>query len=455
MLPEAVARFFEERSLAPRRLLVAASGGPDSTALLLVLAEWKGRPFPIGAAHVNHHLRGAESDRDEATVGELSRRLGVPLFTLDGTVDPALVRERGLEAAAREARYAALRACREREGFDLIATGHQQNDQAETLLIRLVTGSGPGRLGGIRPVTKDGIVRPLLEVPREAIERYLEGRGIAPRRDRMNRDPRFLRTRIREELIPTLEQFNPRILSSLAETARQARDQQEAIAWLLGEVSAAWIERDETSSRLDLSAIPPIGWIRRALLLREILRLDPAAREVSAADLERLAGALETLRRTSVTRTLEIVREKDRVVLRRPPAAAAPFEIPIEPGRAARLPAGRRFRLERLRVAPASFDQGDPHLQHFQLPPEAPPSEFLVRNRRRGDRIRPLGSEHEKKLNDLLIDRKIPRERRDSIPLLVWNGRIVWVAGVGVSEEFKVSEPWRETWAAAVESEHG
>jgi tRNA(Ile)-lysidine synthase len=456
-LLEAVRSFFAERKIRPRHLLVAASGGPDSTALLLTLAEWSERPFPLTAAHVNHKLRGAESEADESFLRRACERLGIRLIVLDGSLDAALVRESGIEAAARTARYAALRRCREAEGFDYVATAHQQNDQAETILIRLLTGTGPGRLAGIPPVTRDGILRPFLGVPREEIERFLRDRGVEMRRDRMNRDPRFLRTRVRDEVIPLLEQFNPRIVAALASTASQAREQQDAVRWMVGALAERWVQHGRTSSRFELDGLPESDWIRRAVLLREIQRLDPGARDVSAIDLERLARDLPTLRRTSVTRDLELVRDGSAILLRRRPAASLPWERALEPGGSIELPGGGRFRLERLGVSPpddgASFGrrEGNSVRQRFQLPESATDRSFVVRNRRRGDRLRPLGSPHEKKLGELLIDRKIQRDRRDRIPLLVWNGEIVWVGGVEIADAFKVTEPWRETFEASID----
>lgn len=445
-------QFFAERKVSPRSLLIAASGGPDSTALILVLAEWKDRPFPISIAHVNHRLRGAESEQDAQYVRELGGRTSIPVVIRDGPIDPAALRESGIEAAARESRYSLLRKIRDELGCDLIATGHQQNDQAETLLIRLVTGTGPGRLTGM-PAVGDGIIRPLLDVPRDEVERFLRERNVQPRRDRMNEDRRFVRSRMRAEVMPILEAFNPKIVSSLAETARQTREQQGALRWLLDEASRNWVETLPDSSRLDPSAIPEDEWIRRALLHREIIRLDPRSREVSAADLDRLAKSLNRLRRTTVTKTLEIVRDGDHVLLRRIPPPVEPFERPIQPGRTVSLPTGAKLRLERLGVAGSDFRDTGPRRQRFQLPVNAKERDFVVRNRRRGDRFHPLGSPGEKRLNELLIDRKIPRERRDRIPLLLWKGEIVWVPGVEVSERFKVDEPWREAFEASIEGD--
>src|SRR6185436_6740889 len=201
MPAEAVRQYFvkhrSEPSATQRSIVAAVSGGADSTALLLALAELRDDGFEIHAAHVNNHLRGADSDADEAFVRDLCGRLGITLHVADGTLDAERVRERGIEAAAREVRYARLREIREAAGASVVATAHQKNDQAETVLMRLLTGTGIAGLRGIHPMRDDGFARPLLDVPRDAIDAYLRERGIEPRHDRSNDDPRFLRNRVR------------------------------------------------------------------------------------------------------------------------------------------------------------------------------------------------------------------------------------------------------------------
>src|SRR3954465_14824885 len=187
MIPEAIRRFFATHGIAGP-IVVAVSGGVDSTALLLALIEMGG--IEISAAHVNHHLRGVESDDDEAYIRELCARYDIPLRVADGQLDPEAIRHRGIEAAAREVRHARLR---EIAGTRLIATAHQKNDQAETVLMRLMTGGGIAALRGIHPVRDDGVIRPMLEVTRPEIEQFLEERNVTPRFDRSNADPRFLR----------------------------------------------------------------------------------------------------------------------------------------------------------------------------------------------------------------------------------------------------------------------
>src|SRR6266852_2697087 len=410
-------------------VLVAVSGGPDSTALLLALHEIG---VPIVAGHVNHHLRGAESDADEQFVRELCDKLGVTLHVKDGSLDPDQIRRHGIEAAARDVRHARLKEIR---GVSHIATGHQKNDQAETVLMRLMTGGGLAGLRGIHPVRADGVIRPLLEVSRSQIESFLRQRGVVSRVDRSNADPRFLRNRVRV----LLAQFDASAIDNLAAIARQAREQWKILEEIVDRFDNPTTRQpDETRFR----EFPPEAWIRRALLHRHIRRLDPAARDVSAADLERLAAELDAIKRVSVTRNLELLRRRGEWILRRKPEPVDEFEIELRVGDTAYIPQiGATIRIDR---QPATG-----HRQRFQLPNNSD-AQFMIRNRRHGDRFQPLGMRKEKKLKDLLIDRKIPSELRDRIPLVLWGGKIVLLAGVEISEVFKVSEGG-EVYEVAIE----
>src|SRR5437588_3707185 len=315
MIVDAIRRFFAEHGIRGP-IVVAVSGGVDSTALLVALVEAGGIEF--SAAHINHHLRGTESDDDEAYVRELCARYDIPLRVADGTLDPEAVRHRGIEAAAREVRHARLR---EIAGDALIATAHQKNDQAETVLMRLMTGGGIAALRGIHPVRDDGVIRPLLNVTRADIECFLPDRNITPRFDRSNADPRFLRNRVRK----TLRDFDPSVIDNLAAIADQAWQQWPILERAIDAAEA--VDATETETRFH--SMPGDSWIRQALLLRHIRRLDPDARDVSASDLERLATATT---RTSVTKSLELLRDGDQIVLRRRETATPPFEMEIDAG---------------------------------------------------------------------------------------------------------------------------
>jgi len=400
-------------------VVAAVSGGGDSTALLIGLAEID--DIELVAAHVNHHLRGNASDEDEAFVRELCARLGVPLHVEDGTLDPAAVRDRGVEAAAREVRHARLHEVRERVGGRWIATAHHKNDQAETVVMRLMTGGGLAALRGIHPVRDDGVIRPLLEVTRAQVEAFLKERGVTARVDASNADQRFLRNRVRAMLSESA-------IDNLAAVANQARAQWSVLERVIDDVDKSTTSEDETIFR----EMPDDAWLRQAILHKHIRRLDRGARDVGAADLERLARELESIKRVSVTKHLELVRRGAELVLRKRPQETPEFEVELsteayipEIAATIRVRAGR---------GPLRTEQS----QVIELPRGAEPR-FLVRNRRDGDRFHPLGLSSDKKLKDFLIDRKIAAELRDRIPLLLWNGAIAWVAGVEVSERFRVT----------------
>lgn len=416
-ISQKIRRFFVKQAIATDSLAVAVSGGTDSTALLLVLA---GETPSLVAVHVNHHLRGADSDADEAFLCDLCSRLGVRLRVADGTLDPERVRARGVEAAAREVRYAQLSRIREEEGARFVATAHQKNDQAETVLMRLLTGSGIAGLRGIHPVRNDGFIRPMLDVTRAEIEAFLRERNVVPRMDRSNEDPRFLRNRIRAFLrdIDSID--------NLASIAEQARAQWPILERAIDDADRACAAVCEDQTRFE--QWPGDVWLRGALLQRHIRRLDPHARDFDAV---RLASELENVKRVSVTKSLELVRIDDAFVLRKRRDEIAEFEVQLTEDQPAYIP-----ELQMTMYVQRAQGNG----QRIQLPSGAS-AVFTVRNRRNGDRFQPLGLSSPKKLKDFLIDRKIPADVRDRLPLLVWNGEIAWIAGVEVSERFKVTEP--------------
>jgi tRNA(Ile)-lysidine synthase len=422
MLTDCIRNFLDRHHMSGGRMVAACSGGADSTALLLVLHDL--RRFTLICGHVNHHLRGAESDADEAFVRDLCERLAVPFRVANGTVPEGLIRAHGVEAAARQVRNALLHQI---EG-DFIATAHQKNDQAETILMRMITGTGLAGLRGIHEVRQDRVIRPMLGATRSEVEAFLAERGIAPRRDSSNRDPRFLRNRVRQ----TLAGYGPAAVESLAAIAAQAQRLWPSIEQQLDRLDRESTRASDHATHFD--RWPEDPWWRQALLHRHIRRLD-SSREISSADLQRLASSLDAIRRVSVTKNLELVRRNDHLVLTRRSEPAAKFELAVPADSETHIPEiNAVVRIQSRTRNPKS------KIGFFQLPHDSP-AHFVLRNRRNGDRFQPLGMDRDKKLKDFLIDRKIPAERRDSIPLLVWNDQIVWVGGVEISERFKVTSP--------------
>ena len=254
----AVRRFLGAYGIGPCPIVAAVSGGVDSTALLLAMAELREDGYAIRAGHVNHHLRGEESDEDEQFVRSLCRRLDLPLDVTDGALDPERIRESGLEAAARDVRHERLAAIAAAAGARYVATAHQTNDQAETVLMRLMTGTGLAGLRGIHPRRDDGWIRPLLDVTRAQIEEFLAERGVTPRVDRMNADPRFLRSRVRQ----ILKELDPSVVTNLAATAQQAQQVWPMVEKALDAVERSCTLTTETETRF--LRWPDDTWLRQA-----------------------------------------------------------------------------------------------------------------------------------------------------------------------------------------------
>jgi tRNA(Ile)-lysidine synthase len=345
MLVRAVANAARSLDCAGRRVLVAVSGGVDSTVLLWALHELSPRLwFNLLIGHVNHTLRGAQAEADAAFVARLGRRLGHPVRI--ESVDPRRPREGRssrdrptLQEAARRLRYEALRDMAQTLRADRIATAHTADDQAETVLLRLLRGTGPEGLGGIPERSPDGvIVRPLLRVPREAVLAFARERRLEWCEDASNADPRFARNRLRARWLPGLAaEFNPRLLRALGDLAEAQRRESE------------WLNRlveQEAAVRFSATApgtlrIRPEGWdaLPEALarrLARRALSHCGAARHVSRVHLERVLDFLRSAQRESFIELpggLTLAREPGDFRLGPAPSRRSPTRAKLRWGR--------------------------------------------------------------------------------------------------------------------------
>ena len=432
------------------RVLAAVSGGPDSVALLHLLRLLSGecRFTLAGVAHLNHGLRGGESDADEAFCRQLAAEHGIAIEVGRRDVAQLARDERvSVEVAARRARYDFFADAAGRLKIDRIATGHTRDDQAETFLLRVLRGAGATGLAGIRP-RRGPVVRPLLDIRRDELLAFLASLGQAFRTDSSNRDARIPRNWVRHRLVPLLaEHLNADIIEVLAREATVLRDEAALLDRLANE-AAARLETalPEHGVRLDAGALTdlPLALARRVVRqalartedahfhgfdhVEQVLALARPVGERSAADLpgvrvERIGAGVVLYKRGP--RLLSA-------------AAGFRYELPV-PGRVTVPECACRIEA-RTRKGPAVQSVAVKALGARRdtavLDAAAVAGDLTVRSRRAGDSIRPLGLMGRKKLQDVLVDRKVPREQRDRVPLVVdADDRILWVGGHVVAED--------------------
>jgi tRNA(Ile)-lysidine synthase len=429
------------RLRAGERVGVAVSGGMDSVLLL----EFMARLAPamgliVSAVHFNHHLRGKESDADERFVAKLAERRGIEFLRGEGDVARrAREQKRNLEATAREMRYRFFASLVRSRRLDKVVTAHTANDQAETVLLRLLRGAGAQGLAGIYPVLDGIIIRPFLNVTRAEIERETAARCLEYRQDASNLDLRFRRNKIRHELLPQLERdFNPKLVLTLAAFADRARDDEEYLKQQAHERAAPWRVREAQEEKFPARVLAELP---RALAFRVLRQMILGARGrpggITQSHLEavlRLADEGQSGRRTVLPAGLEARREFEWLIVSNRPAAVpsgysytfrCPAEVPV-PALGLRL----QFKI----VEGGAVQRAYNGLSGVCLDAECLAEELELRSWRPGDSFRASGTRKLLKLKELFRIWKVGALWRPVWPVLVSKGEIVWVRGLPVSQ---------------------
>jgi tRNA(Ile)-lysidine synthase len=416
------------------RALIAVSGGPDSVCLLSALhvlsAELK---ISLHIAHLDHMFRGKESEAEANFVNDLARELGIP-STIEHIDVPSYCREHGLspQAGAREVRYSFFARVAQAAGAARIATGHTATDQAETFLMRLLRGAGTAGLSAIPPI-RGNIIRPLIELTRDEILEYLGTAGLSYVTDPSNTKPLYTRNRIRLELLPVLKRFNPGIEATLASEAGLLRDEDSAIDAHLETIRERIILKDKgiiTLRRDQFNALP-LAFRRR--IFRTITALvghEPSELSLVQID-ETLAfmATSQTGRSMNLSHGLVVGREYDRFIIST--AGAVPdFSYTLAlPGTTLIHELGLTVETRLIGDGKAPQERENNLWQaEFDYDKISP---FLtIRNRRPGDTFCPSGmGGKSKKLQDYLVDKKVPQRQRDRVPLLYAGADLIWVVG--------------------------
>ncbi|MBR4863399.1 MAG: tRNA lysidine(34) synthetase TilS [Oscillospiraceae bacterium] len=379
-------------------VVCAVSGGADSVALLFALYLLKEKlQIKLSAAHFNHHLRGAESDRDEAFVRDLCDRYDIPLQVGSGEVVPG---KKGLEAAARDARYGFLKTLPGK-----IATAHTADDNAETVLMRMVRGTGLKGLGAIAPVNGK-LIRPMLTVTRKDVLAFLQEYALSWVEDSSNGEEDFLRNRLRHQVLPLLTAENPRFAENTSALALRLQQDEAALA-------ASVPETDHVET---LRSLPPALRSRAlAAFLERCGVREPEAQHILLA--EKLVFSPNPSAKADLPGNVTVARNYGRLVKLAQEEAPEAVQLPC-PGTVV-------FGGYRISCAPAASLAADGYLVQSC-------GSLTVRSRRAGDAVTLPGGT--KSLKKLFIDRKIPADLRETIPVVADDAGVVCVIGVAVNK---------------------
>ncbi len=423
------------------KILVAYSGGVDSTALLHFLLELR-EEWSIGIflGHFNHMLR-QNAEEDERFVRDAAREHSLPLHV--GRADvraEAEAMKLNIEETGRQLRYEYLKRKAEEIGGAKVATGHTLTDQAETFLMRLMRGSGLRGLAGIFPLVDGVIVRPLLEIEREEIDAYLKEKKIAFRVDESNLDRRFLRNRIRSELLPYIQKnFEPRIVPHLGRIAAIIREEDAFLEEIARKKTQESIKKKSRSASLELDSLSSVPRaLARRVVRNFIVELRGSLRRISFDDVESVFTLAEG-KEYSLKEDLVLRREGNKVFLK-DKEAAAQYEYQWDGGGVLEIrEPGLRFSGKRMKKVELSRLRFDDQTQAF-LDLGKLKFPLTVRDRREGDRYRPLGAPGRKKTKEIFRAKGIPLSQRGSHPIFLSRGEIVWILGLPVSEKYKIDK---------------
>jgi len=452
-----VLRFIKEEHLiiSGEKLVVAVSGGPDSVCLLHILVKLQRElGIKLHVAHLNHQLRGADSEVDARYVAELAHRLDVP-----ATIEARDVKayhahhHASLEEAAREVRYTFLAQVAGSAGAERVVVGHTLDDHIETILMHLIRGSGTRGLNGLQPLSRLqpsgaslSVIRPLLPLSREETADYCRQHRLEPRLDASNLSLSSFRNRIRHQLLPQLQTYNPQVAEALLRTARLAADD---LAFIGKEAARFWGEvarKQGDTVILDKRSFADLpSALKRHLLRTSIEELLGNLKDIEARHIEEILDAMgkPAGKKISLPDGLTFTIEYDRYLLGPDSAALSPFPV-LEskvklnvPGKTS-IPG---WDIEAIITDPPGVKEEDEKPSEFTARFDLGKvgNKLTMRRRQPGDRFQPLGMSQPKKLNEFMIDAKIPQAWRQRVPIVSSPEQIIWVAGWRIDERVRVT----------------
>lgn len=446
-------------------VLVGVSGGADSVSLLhgllFLSRDWRWR---IGVAHLNHGLRDGESDEDACYVEAVARKLGLPFYKEKADLHARCAAEGiSTEEAGRNARYEFFNKIALQKDYGKIAVGHQQQDAAEQVLLNLLRGAGPDGLCGLAAV-RGRVIRPLIETPRKEIEQFLTENNLTYRFDQSNTDNRFTRNRVRNRLLPELEDYNPEIVESLFRLSKVMREETEWIGTVIEPLyESAVVNRNSEFRELAL-CVNRISRLHRAVLRRILRRAIAEIKgDLRRIEYQHIEDAISLVnRRVSYPAQIHlpgrvrVIRHENRIEFKQEKKSlrffsgfdrslkTVPFAYTVERINAgsksvwiAELKCGLVFSLPGNHVI-NSFPGA--HEQTALMDLERVEFPLIIRNPRQGDRFTPLGMHGTMKLKEFFINNKVSPDKRSRTPVVESGGRIIWIAGMRIDERVKITD---------------
>lgn len=448
MMEEKVLRTIKDNRLIQDKdnVVVGVSGGPDSMALLyLLLHAQKHIDFNILVAHVNHGVRGEEADADELFVKRKAQELGLPFFSTRVDMEAYGDRHKiSHEEAGRKLRYGFFRNILKSYQGGKIAVAHNMNDQAETLLMRIMRGTGIDGLSGMKFKSGD-IIRPILNITRQEIEAYIEDNKIETVLDRTNLIPIYTRNKVRLELIPYIEDnFNPNIIETLWRLSQTSQTDSEFLRKYTEERYSEIVKSEGTRQLvLDAAGFKDLALgIQQRIIIFALTRL---LGQYKGFGEQHISAVAELFRTASTGKVLHLpnnirarVTYDSLIVEVFEEEAKKPFVYDLTMGYNYPCGLNYSFYTRIVDIDEISLNDKLPNIKYFDY--DRIKGKLSVRNRRAGDRFAPYGMEGSKKLKDFFIDLKVPREERDRIPLIVDEENIIWVVGYRISDLHKVTK---------------
>jgi len=422
-------------------VLVGLSGGPDSVCLLHLLNHLKGHyKLKISAAYIDHKLRPDEVPAEIEFCKRLCENLDIPFYTQAVDVKEIAKRERiNIQEAARNLRYAALDQISINIKAHKIAVAHNADDQAETVIMRLLRGAGPAGLSGIPPVRKK-IIRPLIEIEREEIEEFLKEKNISYITDSSNKSPKYLRNKIRQELMPVIKSISPQGIKIISKTAEIMREENDFINVSVTKALMRLMSR-RTDRKVELFCNPME--VLNIVVLRRALRVAiDSVKDLKGIEFDHIDQIIQLIKkgkagdRIYLPKGIRAIKGYSTVIITcEPPGKLSTYTIE-KPQSINIVEASLTLSLNEMnRDEVTDFGDGK---KIIYVDADKVKFPLIVRSRKEGDYFYPFGLGKRKKLQDFFVDEKVPRDERDLIPIIESNGEIICIAGYRLDDRFKI-----------------